>query len=53
MNIDYFITENNGIENHAGSKARNDIDEILISKKIKPIRLSPFINSQYSLPIYQ
>lgn len=42
MNIDYFITENNGIENHAGSKARNDIDEILISKKIKPIRLKRF-----------
>lgn len=42
MNVDYFITENNGVENHAGSKARNDIDEILISKKIKPIRLKRF-----------
>lgn len=45
MSRKYLITEYNGQENHAGSKARNDIDSILLGKGFTDIRMTRFFNS--------
>ena len=44
--IRYLISEDNELHNHAGSKARNDVEEFLDKPNIKMLKVSKFFNSQ-------
>lgn len=44
--INYLISEDNGLHNHAGSKARNDVEEFLNNPSIKILKVTKFFNSQ-------
>lgn len=44
--INYLISEDNGLHNHAGSKARNDVEDFLDSIDIKILKVNKFFNSQ-------
>ena len=38
----YILTEDNGRENHAGSKARNDIEKIVLNQKYIPVTIRKY-----------
>lgn len=42
----YIITENNGNNNHAGSKARNDVEDILFNNGYKKLELKKYKESE-------
>lgn len=42
----YIITENNGNDNHAGSKARNDVEDILFNNGYKKLELKKYKESE-------
>lgn len=41
----YLITENNGNDNHAGSKARNDVEDILFNNGYKKLEVKKYKKS--------
>ena len=43
--ITYLISEDNGSHNHAGSKARNDVESFLYDPNIKILKVKKFLNS--------
>lgn len=44
--INYLISEDNGFHNHAGSKARNDVEDFLDNSNIKILKVTKFFDSQ-------
>lgn len=42
----YLITENNGDNNHAGSKARNDVEDILFNNGYKKLEVKKYKKSE-------